>query len=132
MNAVTVPTNHKVMIGFCPYDVTNGTSVPFRSITLSCPFQFPTGATFTSTSVTANTATTLTLFMTGHDTTMNSTCTVYIIVSNALTIVGIGTWATTRTSVVSCTFTTPGRYDPVFRITSGAGQVSGNIVCSRC
>jgi hypothetical protein len=130
MNAVTVPTNHKVMIGFSPYDVTNGTGVPLRSITLSCPFQFPTGATFTPTSVTANIATSLTFIMTGHDTTMNSTCTVSTIVNNSTTRVGIGTLATTGTAVVSCTFTTPGTYNLVFSITSGAGLTSANVMCS--
>ena len=129
MNPVAVPSDHKVMVGFSPYDWTQG-NAPFRSITLSCPFQFPTSATFVPTRVSANQTTTLTLTAVGHDVRMNSSCALYLVASDVSTLVGSGTLATNGTVVVSCTFANPGEFDLVFRITSGAGLTSDEIACA--
>ena len=128
MNPVNVPSDHKVMIGFAPYDWTQG-NAPLRSITLSCPFQFPTSATFKPTRVVVNRTTTLTVTTMGHDTTLSATCVVYVIANDVATSVGRGTLATTGTATVACTFATAGEFDLALRVTSGAGLTSGDIVC---
>jgi hypothetical protein len=126
---LTIPAGDKVMIVFSPYDIMGFPQATSRSMQLSCPFTFPSSATFSPSTAVRNVAKTVTLTTTGHDTSIGSTCSVYSLQSGTYTLVGTGTLSRSGTAPVQCTFTAAGTFNVAYIITSGAGLASGYKTC---
>jgi hypothetical protein len=124
LNSVTVPDTHSVLIGFGTSGGAGSLSSPFKSITLMCPFSFPTAGSVVYSSGT------LTLTTTGYDTANSSTCTLYYVVGKTYTPIGTGTLNTTGVVTVAYTFPAAGTYTVAFTVTAGSGVTSGYIIAT--
>ena len=129
LSSVSVPGTHSLLIGFCAKEgsVRTMTST-FKSITLMCPFSFPTAGSVVYSGLTG--PTTLTLTTTGYDTANSSTCKLYYVVGKTYTLIGTGTLTTTGTVTVSYTFPAAGTYAIAFTVTAGSGVTSGYITAT--
>ena len=127
-STVSLPESEDVLIGFGMYS-TPGLSSSFKSITLTCPFTFPSAAIVSPTSVFESCATTLEIRAQGYDTANSSTCDVFYQSVTGQPRVPLGTCTLRATGVATfqCTFPRAGTFTVSMRLTNSAGVQSGYI-----